>query len=201
VGPAAAAERPNVYEALGVKRVINAVGTMTFLGGSVMPPEVVAAWAEASRHFVNLFELQGRVGERIAKLIGVEAALVTTGAAGALQLATAAAVTRGDRDKIKRLPDTTGMQNEVVLQKAHHSCYDNQLSAVGVKLIDVETADDVRRAVGERTALMFFMNVAEADGRIKREEWVELARTAKVPTLLDAAADVPPPDRLEGYNA
>ncbi len=199
--PAAAAEKPNVYEALGVKRIINAVGTMTFLGGSVMPPEVVAAWAEASRHFVNLFELQDRVGERIAKLAGVEAALVTTGAAGALLLGAAAVVTRGDRDRIKRLPDTTGMKNEVVLQKAHHSCYDNQLSAVGVKLIDVETADDVRRVVGERTALMFFMNVAEADGRIKREEWVELARKAKVPTLLDAAADVPPPDRLAGYNA
>ena len=82
----AASGRPSVYEALGVKQVINATGTVTILGGSIMPPEVVAAWADASRHFVNLSDLQDRVGERIAKLIGVEAAMVTTGAAGALLL-------------------------------------------------------------------------------------------------------------------
>src|SRR5438067_9395570 len=94
---AGGAARPSVYEALGLRHVINATGTVTNLGGSLMPPEVVAAWAEASRHFVNLLELQDRVGARIAKLVGVEAALVTTGAAGALLLGTAAAVTRGDR--------------------------------------------------------------------------------------------------------
>jgi L-seryl-tRNA(Ser) seleniumtransferase len=165
-----------------------------------MPPEVVAAWVDASRHFVNLVDLQEKVGARIAQLVGVEAALVTTGAAGALLLGTAAAVTRGDRRLIPRLPDTAGMRNEVVLQKAHHSCYDNQLTDVGVRLIDVETADDVRRVVNDGTALMFFMNVAEAEGRIKRAEWVELARRHQVPTLLDAAADVPPVERLSEYN-
>jgi L-seryl-tRNA(Ser) seleniumtransferase len=198
--PAAPPAAPNVYESLGVKPVINATGTVTVLGGSLMPPEVVAAWADAARHFVNLGDLQDKVGERIAKLVGVEAALVTTGAAGALLLGTAAAVTRGDAKPVKRLPDTAGLKNEVILQKAHHSCYDNQLTDVGVKLIDVETAADVGRAVGERTALMFFMNVAEADGRIKRGEWVELARKHGVPTLLDAAADVPPVEHLAEYN-
>src|SRR5262249_32627128 len=133
-------------------------------------------------------------------LVGVEAALVTTGAAGAMLLGTAAAVTRGDRKLIPRLPDTTGMKNEVILQKSHHTCYDNQLTDVGVKLIDVETAADVRRAVNDRTALMFFLNLADPDGRIKRAEWVELARRHKVPTLLDAAADVPPVGRLSEYN-
>jgi L-seryl-tRNA(Ser) seleniumtransferase len=88
--------KPSVYEALGLRHVINATGTVTVLGGSVMPPEVVAAWADAARHFVNIVELQDKVGERIARLIGVEAAVVTTGAAGALLLAAAAAVTRGD---------------------------------------------------------------------------------------------------------
>jgi L-seryl-tRNA(Ser) seleniumtransferase len=149
---------------------------------------------------VDLLDLQDKVGARIARLVGVEAALVTTGAAGALLLGTAAAVTRGDPARIRRLPDTAGMRNEVVLQKAHHSCYDNQLTDVGVKLIDVETAADVRRAVNDRTALMFFMNYAEPDGRIKRPEWVELARRHGVPTLLDAAADVPPVERLSEYN-
>jgi L-seryl-tRNA(Ser) seleniumtransferase len=190
---------PSVYEALGVRHVINATGTVTVLGGSLMPPEVVAAWADAARHFVDILELHDRVGERIAHLIGVEAALVTTGAAGALLLGTAAAVTRGDPALIKGLPNP-GARNEVVLQKAHHSCYDNQLTDVGVRLVDVETPADVRRAVGEHTALMFFMNVAEPDGQIGREEWLRLARRAGVPTLLDAAADVPPVERLSAYN-
>jgi L-seryl-tRNA(Ser) seleniumtransferase len=171
--PAAAADeapRPSVYEALRVQHAINATGTVTILGGSVMPPEVVAAWVEASRHFVNLLDLQDKVGRRIAELIGVEAALVTTGAAGSLLLGTAGAVTGTDRRLIRRLPDTTGMKNEVILQRAHHTCYDNQLTDVGVRLIDVETPADVRQAVSARTALMFFMNVAEADGRIRRRE-------------------------------
>lgn len=189
----------SVYEALGVKHVINATGTVTFLGGSLMPPEVVAAWVDASKHFVNLIELEAKVGEKIASLLKVEAATVTTGAAGALLLGTAAAVTRGDRSLMKRLPDTSGMKNEVILQKAHHSCYDNQLTDVGVKLVDVETPEDVKRAVNDRTALLFFMNVSEGDGKIKRAEWVELARRHKVPTLLDAAADVPPVERVAEY--
>src|SRR5947207_1088276 len=156
-----------------------------------MPPEVVAAWVDASRHFVNLLDLQDKVGERIAKLIGVEAAMVTTGAAGALLLATAAVVTAGDRKRIARLPDTTGMKNEVILQKTHRSCYDNQMTDVGVRLVEVETAADVQKAVNKQTALMFFMNKEDAAGRIPRREWLELARKHKVPTLLDAAADVP----------
>src|SRR5207244_9138701 len=140
------------------------------------------------------------VGAEIAKLAGVEAALVTTGAAGAMLLGTAAVVTGGDAKFVRRLPDTTGIKNEVLLQKAHHTCYDNQLTDVGVKLIDVETPADVRRAAGERTALMFFMNVAEEQGRIKRQEWVKLAGKHGVPTLLDAAADTPPVERLSEYN-
>jgi L-seryl-tRNA(Ser) seleniumtransferase len=203
-GAAAEAERPpskpGVYEALGIKPVINAAGTFTALGGSVMPPEVVAAWADAARHFVDLLELQDKVGERIAKLLGVEAALVTTGAAGALLLGTAAAVTRGDRKLIARLPDTAGMKNEVILQKAHHTCYDNQLTDVGVKLVDVEQPADIARVVNAKTALMFFMNMAEVEGKIKREEWVERARRLDVPTLLDAAADVPPIGRISEYT-
>jgi L-seryl-tRNA(Ser) seleniumtransferase len=202
-GAIGAGERPagkSVYEAIGVKHVINATGTMTTLGGSLMPPEVVAAWAEAAKHFVDLFELQNKVGERIAKLIGVDAAMVTTGAAGAMLLGTAAVVTRGDRDRIKRLPDTSGMKNEVIMQRSHHTCYDNQLTDVGVKLIDVDTRVDLDRAVSERTALMFFLNLAEPDGQIKRQEWIDVARRHNIPTLLDAAADVPPTERLSEYN-
>jgi L-seryl-tRNA(Ser) seleniumtransferase len=92
------------------------------------------------------------------------------------------------------------MKNEVILQKSHHSCYDNQLTDVGVKLVDVETRTQLDSAINDKTALMFFMNIAEPAGRIKRQEWIEAARRHKVPTLLDAAADVPPVERLSEYN-
>jgi len=199
-GKARATKGPGVYESLGLKPVINAMGSFTVLGGSVMPPEVVAAWAEAARHFVDIVELQDRVGARIAELVDVEAAMVTTGAAGAILLGTAAAITRGDPKLIARLPNTTGMKNEVILQTSHHTGYDNQLTDVGAKLIDVETVADVERAVRDRTGLLFFMNIAEADGKIGREEWVRLARKHNVPTLLDAAADTPPVSRLSEYT-
>lgn len=201
-GDASAADdksKMSVYEALGIKHVINATGTVTMLGGSLMPPEVVAAWADASKHFVNLVDLQIKVGERIARLIGVEAALVTTGASGALLLGAAAAVTLGQRDLIAKLPNLPAGKNEILIQKKHHSCYDSQLTGVGARLIDVETREDVERAVSERTALMFFMNHMEGAGKIGRAEWVELAKKHRVPTLLDAAADVPPVERLSEY--
>jgi L-seryl-tRNA(Ser) seleniumtransferase len=191
---------PSVYEKLGIKTVINAAGTLTTLGGSLMPSEVLAAFNSAAQHFVDIGELQDRIGERIAALIGVEGALVTTGAAGAMMLGTAAAVTRGDSQRVARLPDTTGMKNEVITQKSHHTCYDRQLTNCGVKLIDVETRHELEHAITERAALMLFYNLLEPDGKIKKEEWIEVARRNNVPTLVDAAADVPPLGALSRYN-
>jgi D-glucosaminate-6-phosphate ammonia-lyase len=192
--------KQSVYEVIGVKHVINATGTVTTLGGSLIPPEVVAAWVDASKHFVNLLELQDKVGERIAALIGVEAAMVTSGAAGAILLGAAAAVTGADPDRIKRIPDTAGMKNEVILQKGHRTCYENQLTDVGLKVVKVETRADLERAITKRTALMFFLNFAEPEGAIKQQEWVRIARAHQVPTLNDAAADVPPLENLSAFN-
>ncbi|MFO0866770.1 MAG: hypothetical protein U0744_19380 [Gemmataceae bacterium] len=197
--PVARAPRRSVYEALGIKHVINATGTVTNLGGSIMPPEVVAAWTDAAKHFVNLVELQEKVGQRIAQLIGVDAALVTTGAAGSLLLGTAAVLTRGEPANIAKLPDASEMKHEVLVQKSHRSCYDHQFTSVGAKMIEVDTAADVARAITPRTGLMFFMNKEDPNGRISRRDWLNLARQHRIPTLLDAAADVPPVDRLAGY--
>lgn len=194
-------QTPNVYELLSVKPLINAAGTFTALGGSLMPPEVIAAWTAAAKHFVSLTELQDRVGERIARLLGVEAALVTTGAAGAMLVATAAAVTSRDRSLIGQLPVPAELGFEVVRQKAHRECYDRQVAACGVKLVDVETLEDLERAVNPRTAMLLAYNVREADGRIGHREWVAAARRLGIPTLLDAAADTPPRERLWQYNA
>ncbi len=196
---AAAAQSPTVYEALGVKPIINAAGTITNWGGSLMPPEVTAAWHEASRHFIDLRELQDRVGERIAERLGVEAALVTSGAAGAIMIGTAAAVTYRDHDLIPQLPLPPEMGLEVIRQTAHQDCYDNQVQASGVKLVDVETREDLEQAIHERTVMMLAYNFLEQEGKIPREEWIEVARRHDVPTLLDAAADTPPRERLWEY--
>ena len=106
----------------------------------------------------------------------------------------------GEARAVARLPETTGLNNEVIVQKSHRSCYDNQFTSVGARIVEVETAAEVAAAVNARTALMFFMNKDDAAGRIARGEWLDLARRHRVPTLLDAAADVPPVDRLAGYN-
>ena len=190
----------DVYETLGVKPIINAAGTITTLGGSLMPPEVVSAWVAASQSFVNLLELQDRIGERIAQLLDVEAALVTTGAAGGIVVGTAAAVTYRDHSLIGQLPLPPDMGIEVIRQKSHRECYDNQIKACGARLIDVETRDELAKAINERTAMMMAYNVLEDDGQIKRDEWVAVARQHGIPTLLDAAADTPPLDALWKYN-
>ncbi len=191
---------PDVYGALGIRPIINAAGTITTLGGSLMPPEVIEAWNAAAQSFVSLPELQDRVGERIAKLLNVEAALVTTGAAGGIVVGTAAALTYRDQSLVSRLPLPPEKGIEVIRQKSHRECYDNQVKSCGVKLIDVETSDDLRRAINERTRMMFSYNVHEGESKISQREWVEVARKHDVPTLLDAAADTPPLDALWKYN-
>ena len=192
-------EGGTVYTRLGVKPLINGMGTVTVLGGSLMPREVVRAMEEASRHFVLVPELQAKAGARIADLLGVPAAMVTAGAASAIAVATAVAMTRGDLEKIAQLPDTTGLPFEVVQQKSHHCGYEPQILLNGARIVTVETREELDRALGERTSMMFFLNKAEPDGRIKRDEWIRVARERGVVSFNDAAADVPPREHLSSY--
>jgi L-seryl-tRNA(Ser) seleniumtransferase len=189
----------NVYTRIGVRPVINGMGTVTVLGGSLMPPEVLRAMEEAAGHFVRLPELQEKVGERMARLIGVPAALVTPGAAAAITVGTAACLARDDANILARLPDTIGVRNEVVLQKAHRNEYEPQITLTGARLVTVETRAELDRVVGHRTAMMFSLNCAGPQGQIGREEWICVGRERGVPTFLDAAADIPPVERLSGY--
>lgn len=192
--------RSNIYmDKLNLRPVINGVGTVTVLGGSLMPPEVVNAMAEASRHFVPLPELQKKVGERIAQLVGVPAAMVSCGAASAITVATAACLVSGNREKLRQLPDTTGLRNEVVLQKSHRSGYEAQIELTGARLVWVETLAELERAIGERTAMLFFLNKSDSSGQIKRADWIRIGKERNVPTFNDAAADVPPVERLSAY--
>ena len=190
----------DVYDQLGIKPIINAAGTITTLGGSLMPQEVIAAWNSAAESFVSLTELQDRVGEKIAELLHVDAALVTTGAAGGIMIATAAAMTHRDRDLVARLPLPTNESREVIRQKNHRECYDHQVTACGARLIDVESRDDLEQAINERTAMILSYNVQEGESTISRQEWLAAATKFKIPTLLDAAADTPPVDTLWRYN-
>ncbi len=197
--PAGAVSK-NYFQDLGVRTFINAAGTYTALTASLMPREAVEAMSEASRYYVNLNELQDAVGKRIASMLGVEAAMVTSGAAGALTCGTAACITGKDAQRILRLPDLTGMKSEVLVQKSHRYGYDHAVRACGVKMIEIESAQQFEEAVNERTAMMLFFNDAEPRGQIQSEEWVRLGRKHGVPTFNDAAADVPPVENLWKYN-
>jgi D-glucosaminate-6-phosphate ammonia-lyase len=189
----------NIYSRLGVKTLINAQGTVTVVGGSVMPPEVVQAMAEAAGWFVSIPEVQEKVGARIAGLLGVPAAMVTAGAASAIAVATAACMTWDNLAAIDRLPETTGLRNEVILQKAHKSRYEAQMALTGAKIVWVETRAELDRAINSRTAMMFFLNRFGPLGAVKREEWLKVGKERGVLTFLDAAADVPPISRFSEY--
>jgi uncharacterized pyridoxal phosphate-dependent enzyme len=188
------------FRELGVRPFINAAGTYTAMTASLMPPEVMEAIQYASRHYVMLDELHDKVGERIATLLRSEAAMVTSGAAAALTLGTAAVLTGSDRQKIVDLPDLAGMKSEVIIQKAHRFGYEHAVRNCGVRLVEVETPEDLERAVSEKTAMMLFYNNNNKEGRIPDEEFVKLGKKHAVPTLNDAAADVPPVENFWKYT-
>jgi D-glucosaminate-6-phosphate ammonia-lyase len=202
-GPAAAATRrrgADYFRELGVRPFINAAGTYTAMTASLMPPEVMEAIQYASKHYVMLDELHDKVGQRIATLLRSEAAMVTSGAAAALTLGTAAVLTGTDRQKIVDLPDLAGMKSEVIIQKAHRFGYEHAVRNCGVRLVEVETPEDLERAVSEKTAMMLFYNNNNKEGRIPDEEFVRLGKKHAVPTLNDAAADVPPVENFWKYT-
>ncbi len=196
---AASPARRDYFQELGVKPFINAAGTYTTLTASLMHPEVVQAIEFASKRFVRLQEVHDAVGKRIASLVGSEAAMVSAGAASALTLGTAACMTGSNREFILRLPDSTGMKNEVVVQKSHRYGYDRAVRNCGTRFVEVETREELERAVNDRTAMMLFFNANDKVGKIKAAEFVELGKKHKVPTFTDAAADVPPVENLSKY--
>jgi D-glucosaminate-6-phosphate ammonia-lyase len=189
-----------VIQELGIRSFINAGGTFTALTGSLMRPEVVAAMQVASKKFVKLEDLHIAVGNRIAELVQCPAALVTSGCASALALSTAACVAGKDPKRISQLPDTTGMKSEVIVQRTHRVNYDHAIRNAGVKMIEVTTREQMEKAISEKTAMMFFLNSADPRGRIHHEEFVAIAKQHNVPTLMDAAADVPPVENLWKYT-
>lgn len=193
----------NPYEELGITTVINCEGTMTTLGGSLLRPELEAVMAMAGRHFVSIPALEVAAGKRIAEMLKLPqgyTALVSSGAAAAIQSGLAGILTGSDEARIRQLPDLTGMKSEVIIQKSHRNPFDHQLRSTGVKLIEIETREQLQQAVNDRTAMMHFTNFANAVGQIKVDEWAKLAKQYNLPCMNDAAADTPPVSHLWDYT-
>lgn len=189
-----------IYQKLGVRTFINAVGTITTLSGTLMDPRVLRAMEEASHNFVPIHELQEKVGARIAELAGAEAAFVTNGASCGLCLSTCAVTAGDDKSKMTRLPDLAGMKSEIVIQKRHRNMYDHAFRMVGVKLIDVVTADEMKKAIGPNTAAVAFVQSHHVlDQKVSLEETVAIAHAAGLPVILDAAAEIPPASNLSKF--
>ena len=193
----------NIYERLGIRTVINGNATLTRLGGSIMPPQVVAAMADASKHFVDIIELQKRVGEEIAKLTHNEAAYVSCGAAAALTLSTAACITGLDATKREKLPHLdTSMKREVIVHRHGRVGYDFAVRQVGVTFVEIgnengTTPDELENAITEKTAAIFyFANPSREHLWVPYEEASAIAKQHNVPLIVDAAAQLPPPENL-----
>ena len=194
-----------VYQRLNVRPLINARGTITILGGSIMPPQVIEAMAEASRHFVSLEDLLEKAGARIAALTSAEAAYISAGAASGMMLAGAACITGTDQEVIEALPDTRDRPNEIVISVVDEHYYIHQgFRAAGGKVVKVGTPDDVTvedyaLGITERTAaVVFFL------GRQLREQLppvIEIAHNAGLPVIVDAAAQLPPRSNLTEITA
>ncbi|MBL6649877.1 MAG: aminotransferase class V-fold PLP-dependent enzyme [Flavobacteriaceae bacterium] len=188
--------KKDYFKELGIRTFINAAGTYTSMTGSLMPKEVIDAISYGSLEYVNLDELQDKVGERIAQLLNCEYATVSSGCFGAMSIAMAGVMSGKDPKKIKQLPDVTGLKHEVILQESHSIGYSQALTNVGAKLVKVKTSDELEKAINEKTAMLWFLNANTDNGEIKWEEFVSLGKKHNIPTFIDCAADVPPVDNL-----
>lgn len=194
----------DIYDKLGIRKLINAEGTLTSLGGSVMDPAVLDSMAEASTCFLNLNHLLEKSGQYIADLLGVEGAYITSGAAAGLVLSTAACITGSDPAKISQLPDLRGLRNEVLIQKSHRNGYDHAVRQVGTTVVEFgmikEThAWEMRAAITERTAAVVYFLEFENYRNLPLTDVITIAKEAEIPVIVDAAAELPPVENLSRF--
>ena len=190
------------FEELDVRPFVNAAAAYSALGGRNMWPVVVEAMEYARNQNVIMEELQEAVGKRLAELIGCEAAMVTGGATSSMTLGTAACITGTDLDLIRRVPDLRGLKNEVIVKRSHRNGYDHGVRNAGIRFIEADTADDVERAITDKTVMMFFVSIFEMRGEpggIGLEEFATLGRAHGLPTMIDGSNTVPPLGRLSEY--
>ena len=188
--------RRDFFKELGLRTFINAAGTYTSMTGSLMPKEVTDAISYGTTEYVNLDDLQDKVGERIAELLECEYATVSSGCFGAMSIGMAGILTGMDPEKVKQLPNTKGMKNEVIIQESHTIGYAQALTNVGAKVVKVKTTRDLEKAINKNTAMLWFLNAHTDQGAIKWEEFIALGKKYNIPTFIDCAADVPPVENL-----
>jgi uncharacterized pyridoxal phosphate-dependent enzyme len=188
-----------IYEQLQIERVINANATLTRLGGSRMPPTVVEAMDAAAHAFVDLDEMQRRVGERIAELTKNEAAYVSSGAAGGITVAVAAAIAGTDPEKIDAFPYLKGIdRKEVIVYRSQRNGYDYAARQTGARLVEIGPEEsELVEAINDRTAcILWFAGAHYEKDALPIEEVVDIARAYNVPVIVDAAAQIPPISNL-----
>jgi L-seryl-tRNA(Ser) seleniumtransferase len=203
--PASSEITEDYYDKLGVPKIINAAGTYTTLTAAVMPPQVRRAVEQAALHPVYLHDLQEAAGTYLAKKLRCEGAMVTSGASGAITLATAACMASANGSNPGVIPQrAASMKNEIIVQKSHRYSYDHAMMLCGAVIREVVTLDDYKHAFNEKTVMTNFFNAAEEEdgppAEIGREQWLEIAHQHNVPCHLDAAADMPPIENLWKYT-
>jgi D-glucosaminate-6-phosphate ammonia-lyase len=181
---------PKLYESIGVRPVINARGTFTIITGSQSLPEVKQAMEEASRHYVHLDELMDGVGRRIAEITQADYAIVTNGCSAALSHFTAAAIAGFNPERMQRLPDLTGLRNEVIIPAYSRNQYDHAIRMLGVKIIEINDISELEPAINKRTALIYILAGLKDGGPLGTAAISEIAKRKNIPVLVDAAAEV-----------
>jgi len=182
---------PQIFQSIGVEPVINCRGTFTIIGGSIELSEVRAAMDSASRHFVQMDELADAVGKRLAELTGAQWGMVTAGCAAALKMATAACVAGGNPEKLHRIPVLSGLdKTEVIIPAGSFSAYDFAIQNIGVKIIRVETIEELKDALGPKTAMIKLSGGNLVPGPMSLEVIAAMAKPLNIPILADAAAEI-----------
>src|SRR5438552_4077419 len=183
---------PEIYQSIGVEPVINCRGTFTIIGASVELPEVRAAMDAASQYNVQLDELADAVGRRLAELTGAEWGMVSAGCAAGLKHVTAACVAGGNPEKLLRIPDLTGLdKTEVVIPRSSRSVYDHAIRNIGVKIVMVDTAEELANAINSRTAMIYLSaGGPTTSGPLALENVAKMAKSKNIPILVDAAAEI-----------
>lgn len=179
-----------LYESIGVRPVINARGTFTIITGSQSLPEVKKAMEEASRHYVHLDELMEGVGRRIAEITQAEYAIVTNGCSAGLSHFTAAAIAGFNPERMQRLPNLTGLRDEVIIPTYSRNQYDHAIRMLGVKIIEVRDIAELEPAINKRTALIYILAGPQDDGPLGTAAVAAIAKKHNVPVLVDAAAEI-----------
>lgn len=200
----------SIYEDLGVPRVVNAAGTKTRIGGSLIRPEAVEAMQNAATGFVRLSDLQARASELIADVTGAEAGYVTSGAEAGLLLGAAAAIAGHNLEVMNQLPDTDGVADEIVMYRTHRTGYDRAFRAAGATIVDVGTNDnhlgtgssntepwEIEYAISNQTAAVGYIQKSYTGPPL--DVVTDIAHEHDVPVIVDAAAELPPVENFSRF--